>query len=104
MKLKLYVAGTRAASTLQLVRRIQSAIAEVVKQDLASEIEVVSIMDDPTAAVEDDVVATRTLVRASPLPRQSALANSPAARDLILSLRIDLAAAPSPVPAPSRTP
>jgi len=89
MKLKLYVAGTRAASTLELVQRIQRAIADVVKQDPASELEIVSIMDNPTAALEDEVVATPTLVRSSPLPRRSAFAFSSDATELILSLRMD---------------
>lgn len=89
MKLKLYVAGTRATSTLELVQRIQRAIADVVQQDPSSELEIVSIMDNPSAALQDEVVATPTLVRSSPLPRRSAFASGSNATELILSLRID---------------
>jgi hypothetical protein len=93
LKLKLYVAGTGTASTQQLVRRIERAIADAVAPEISGEIEIVSVMDDPVGAYEDNVVATPTLVRSSPAPKKSALALGTDANELILSLRIAPSAA-----------
>lgn len=88
--LRLYVAGESTRS-LRAFANLQAMCEEHLKGRY--EIEIIDLVEDPTLAATDDIVALPTLVRRLPAPLRRVIGDLSDTEKVLVSLRVAQAAA-----------
>jgi circadian clock protein KaiB len=86
IRLKLYVTGMTPAAT-QAIASAQALEARLGAERLA--IETIDVLDQPLAALNDDVYATPTLIRVQPEPVRRVFGSLASVQALVDSLELE---------------
>ncbi|MDP2309079.1 MAG: circadian clock KaiB family protein [Pseudomonadota bacterium] len=95
---RLYVSGA-APSSVAAIRNLRALCADLLPEQC--EIEVVDIVQRPDRLAADNIVATPTLVRASPPPLRHVVGDLSDRAQALAGLDIGLAEVPGPAPRPA---